>query len=89
MSPSVVRVSATLHATSLSFRCKTFLHEKLPKVGRRPNTTIERLVYRTLIILFDTLDDTILRWACPFDKGQENRVRKINLPPRFFFEPML
>ena len=31
-----------------------FLHGKLPKVGRRPNTTVEHLVYRTLIFIFVT-----------------------------------
>jgi hypothetical protein len=84
---SVCRKGKRYFCTLLLYRCNTFFHGKLPKIGRRPNTTFERLVYRTLIIIFDTLDD-ILRWARPFDKGQEDRVRKINLPPSFFFEPM-
>jgi hypothetical protein len=68
--------------------CLTFLHGKVvnfgrpglsrpARPGRRPSTTVERLVYITLIIIFDTLDAVaaVLRWDPPFDKKLENRVR--------------
>ena len=76
-------VSRTLLATS--HRRLTFLHGKdirfrLP--GRRPHTTIERLVYSTIITIFDTLD-AVLRWAHPSDKKLEDSVRKTDSPLSF------
>ena len=50
--------------------------ESYPKLVA-DRTTVKRLVYKTLIFIFDTLDD-ILCWARPFDKRPEDRVRKIN-----------
>ena len=61
-------------------RCLTFLDGKEiqnSRPGRRPNTTIERLVYITLITIFDTLD-AVLRWARRFDKKIEDIVRKMD-----------
>jgi len=49
--------------------------EREYKIGRRPSTAVERLVYRTLIAIFDTLD-VVLCWARPFDKKLEDRVCK-------------
>jgi hypothetical protein len=44
-------------------------------------------MYRTLIVIFDALDD-ILSWARrPFDKKPDDRVRWINLPPSFALNP--
>jgi hypothetical protein len=63
----------------------TFIHGKPVKLrprGRRPHTAIERLVYSTLITIFDTLD-TVLCWARPFDKKLEDKVRKPDSPPSF------
>jgi hypothetical protein len=73
--------------TLLLHRCLTFLHGKGVEIGRRPSTTVERLVYRTLIAIFDTLD-VVLCWARPFDKKLEDRVRKTsNSPPSFALIP--
>ena len=59
----------------------------MPKVGRRPNTLVARLVYRTLIAIFDTLDD-VLRWARPVDKSLEDSVRNTNSEsPSFSLNP--
>jgi hypothetical protein len=60
-------------------------------MGRYPNSglvidRIPRLVYGMLIAIFDILDD-ILRWARPFDKNPEDRVRKTNSPPDFALNP--
>lgn len=67
-------------------RCLTFLHGKnlkCLKIGRRPNTAVERLVYSTLVTIFDTLD-AVLQWARPFDKRPEDRVSTTtHSPPSF------
>ncbi|KAF8471009.1 hypothetical protein DFH94DRAFT_207925 [Russula ochroleuca] len=43
------------------------------KIGRQPNTIVGPLMYRTLIVIFDALDD-ILSWARrPFDKKPDDR----------------
>ena len=76
-----LKVSTTLHAQLLylQYITKIFLYGKMPKVGRRPNSAVARLVYRTLIALVDTLDD-VLCWARPFDKRPEVNVRNTDSP---------
>jgi len=77
------QVSNTVHDTS-----STFFDVRRVKIGRRPNTAVERLVYSTLIAIFDTLD-VVLCWARPFDKKLEDRVRKIYSRPSFVLIPCL
>jgi len=67
-----------IHCTLLFHRCLTFLQGKGVKIGRRPSTAVERLVYGTLITTFVTLD-IVLCWARPFDKKLEDRVCKLIL----------
>ena len=77
------QVSRILHATL--YPRLTFLHGKPVKIrprGRQPNSALERLVYSTLITIFDTLDAVLCR-ARPFDKKLEDRVRKPDSPPSF------
>ena len=63
----------------LRHRYLTSTHGKPVEIPRRPNTAVERLVYSTLITIFDTLD-VVLCWARPFDKKTENRVCTYSLP---------
>ncbi len=71
----------------LLYRCLAFIHGKGDKIGRRPSTAFERLVYSTLIAIFDTLDVVVLRWSSPFDKKLEDRVRKTHSHSSFVLNP--
>ena len=77
------QVSNTVHDTS-----STFFDVRRVKIGRRPNTAVEHLVYSTLIAIFDTLD-VVLCWQSPFDNKLEARVRKIYSRPSFVLIPCL
>ena len=61
----------------MSIFLKHFSHGKVLKIRRPPSSVVAHLVYRTLIVIFDTLDD-LLRWTCPVDKRPEDSVRNIN-----------
>ena len=84
-------VSTTLHAQltslSLSIFLKYFSTEKVLKICRPPSTAVARLVYKTLIAIFDSLDD-VLRWARPFDKRPGDSVCNTN-SPSFALNPLL
>jgi hypothetical protein len=59
-----------------------FNHGKRVKIRRQPSISFERLVYSTLIVIFDTLDD-VLRWVRPFDEKLEDKVRETNSPSSY------
>ena len=61
----------------MSIFLKHFFYGKVLKIRRPPSSAVAHLVYRTLIAIFDTLDD-LLRWAWPVDKRPEDSVRNIN-----------